>query len=240
MSYLFPLIPPKRFFSASSIGFPSEEFVTVAFAPSIVALVAFETPSLIALPVAFAASIVALVAFETPSLIALPVAFAPSVVALVAFETALVTLFIVAFAESTVAFVALDAALEVVFVIASIVLFAAPIVAFVALETAPVTAFIVEFAAVEAILERELVTSPIVSLVAFTTEFVWLVLNAFDNFSAKDAFGLPIGVLFARISLLFPNTSVNCSTFPIAIGALVALAISPIVAFVALVAFGII
>ena len=40
------------------------------------ALVAFETPSVIALPVAFAASIVALVAFETPSVIALPVAFA--------------------------------------------------------------------------------------------------------------------------------------------------------------------
>ena len=81
--------------------------------------------------------------------------------ALVAFETALVTLFIVAFAAPTVAFVALDAASEVVFVIASIVLFAAPIVALVALETAPVTAFIVEFAALEAILEREFVTYPL-------------------------------------------------------------------------------
>ena len=38
--------------------------------------------------------------------------------------------------------------------------------ALVALETAPVTAFIVEFAAVEATLEREFVTSPIVALVA--------------------------------------------------------------------------
>ena len=85
-------------------------------------------------------------------------------------------------------------------------LFAAPIVALVALETAPVTAFIVEFAAEEATLESEFVTSPIVALVAFTIEFVWLVLNAFDNFSAKDAFGLPIDVLFARISLLFPST----------------------------------
>ena len=69
-------------------------------------------------------------------------------------------------------------------------------------------------------------------------------LNAFDSFSAMDAFGLPIDVLFARISLLFPSASVNCSTFPTAIVALVALAISPIVAFVAsivaLVALGII
>ncbi len=51
-------------------------------------------------------------------------------------------------------------------------LFAAPIVALVALETAPVTAFIVEFAALEATLESEFVTSPIVALVAFTIEFV--------------------------------------------------------------------
>src|SRR4029079_4694256 len=154
-----------------------------------------------------------------------PVAFAASIVALVAFETALVTLFIVAFAASTVAFVALEAALEVAFVIASIVLFAAPIVALVALETAPVTAFIVEFAALEAILEREFVTSPIVALVVFIIEFDWLVLNAFDNFSAKDAFGFPIDVLFARLSLLFPNASVNWLAFPTAIEALVALAI---------------
>ncbi len=60
-------------------------------------------------------------------------------------------------------------------------------------------------------------------------------LNAFDNFSAMDAFGLPIDVLFARISLLFPSASVNCPHFP---------SVASIVAFVAsivaLVALGIV
>ena len=69
--------------------------------------------------------------------------------------------------------------------------------------------------------QSELVTAPIVAL-------VWLGLDSPDILSDRDAFGLPIDVLFARISLLFPRTSFNCSTFPTAIVALVALAISPI------------
>ena len=136
------------------------------------ALVAFETPSVIALPVAFAASIVALVAFETPSVIALPVAFAASIVALVAFETALVSSFIVAFAASTCRICCIRGSFRGCIRNCFHCVICSPIVALVALETALVTSFIVEFAALEAILERELVTLPIVALVAFAIAFV--------------------------------------------------------------------
>ena len=185
----------------------------------------------------------ALVAFETPSLIALPVAFAPSIVALVAFETALVTLFIVVFAASTVAFVALDGSFRGCIRNCFHCVICSHHCGVSCTGDCASNCIHCGICCIRGYIRKRISDFTDCALVAFTTEFVWLVLNAFDSFSAKMHSGYRL-VCCSRISLLFPSASVNCSTFPTAIVALVALAISPIVAFVAsivaLVALGII